>query len=187
MTIPERAKRTWQGDWEARILGRIRKLGFENISDFLKANKGKTYYELAESLGDDVAPIQIVRLQMQLAKEKGELREAAMDCLPRCLRKNLPKGWTLKPGNPVDIQTASVYVDLDAYLVIHGEAGHLETTLSNVWDELKRSCPPAGWLPADEQDPYLKKAFDTAWPCARTPSSGDGKSREKGPTPPARP
>jgi hypothetical protein len=154
----------WSGDWKSRILHRLQKLGFERVSDFLASRPGVSYLEVANSLGIVVAVVQLVHLQLEEAKERSCVRDAAMDSLVRCLTRDLPEGWTHREGQPRDFPTASAFGDWMAYLAVHGHMPELRDTLAAVWESLNAQSPAVGWRPTSPRDPLIVRAFATAWP-----------------------
>ncbi len=63
----DRAAKTWQGNWRAKILSRIREVGCESISEYLAKFPAVPYTKVAETLGDEVAAVQLAQLQLEAA------------------------------------------------------------------------------------------------------------------------
>jgi hypothetical protein len=73
----------------------------------------------------------------------------------RWVHVRLPDGWTPTPG--WDLAQASVLVDALRTIA----PAHAALTRA-AWDQLKNGAAPAGWLPADADDPVLTAAVAAA-------------------------
>jgi hypothetical protein len=174
-----KASRTWHGDWETRLLDRLRDLGYTNTLEFLQAFPGHSYKQLVDTIGD-CAVVQLEFLQFKEAEAADRLREAAMDCLTRNLRSYLPRGWgrsdfdSTLPASVVDwlkddevtnrsrFLIASAICHSSASLVRFGAEKPKKMVL--VGKALQELNPPLGWQPAGPDDPLIVAAFAVAWP-----------------------
>jgi hypothetical protein len=125
---------TWIGDWRQRIRERIHSLGTERVTDFLERHPAEPYFKVARRLGNDVAAVQLARMQFEEASDRDEVRQVAMDGFSREVVENLKRGWGVGPK---------------------GDA---------VWNSLKEIQPPRGWLPSGPNDPLIQAAFARGWP-----------------------
>lgn len=158
MTTPIPA---WQGNWNERILRQIRRFGSETILEFLDQFPGETYSQVADRLGDDVAPAQLQRLQFSEAKATGQLRQAAMDALVRVLKDTLPRGW-----NPKEPRNSAAICAFGAWGgMVESEAKLIDPdVLLAVWRAIEALVPGEGWVPQAVGDPLLQEAFKRGWP-----------------------
>lgn len=152
----------WDGDWRARIRGRVHSVGCETVGDFLKRHPSEPYFKVARRLGDDVAAVQLSQIQFEEIADASELRRAAMDGFSREIAEHLKRGWGV--GRHVDFNTAGAYTGWIALLQFRAEAPHLVPRGDAVWNELKALNPPQGWLPSGPDDPIIQAAFAKAWP-----------------------
>lgn len=145
----------WSGDWRARIEERLRSKGFDTPKEFLDANRGRSYLELARILApaEEVAAVQLEQLHRESAGTG--VRPAAFDSLTRFLRGALGRGW----GNGKYWQS-SVIGALASWTVMWGGSDHLR----QVKEALFAANPPVGWIPEAENDPLLSQLFGQAWP-----------------------
>jgi len=153
----------WSTDWEQRLRERVQARGFDRVADYLAAHPLASYAELADDLGDDVAPIQVTRLQLAEAKEANVLREAAADVLVRVLRADLPEGWGRVPAGDdaePDYLNASAFASWGAPMKWAGVA---DDVVAGVGAQLKARATP-GWLPMGPRDQVIVAAFDAVWP-----------------------
>lgn len=155
-------KRTWEGDWRRKIISRIQATGSETVTDFLAKSPTDSYVDVAASLGDDVAALQIERMQFEEAKNECDIRMAAMDSLVREMAFHLPDGW--RHGAKGDFDTASVYADWIVRL--EQKQANLKSKGKAVWEALKASMPQVGWSPKGIDDVYIVDAFSKGWPNA---------------------
>ena len=155
----------WSPDWEKRLRERVRARGFGRVADYFAAHPLASYAELANDLGDDVAPIQVTRLQLSEARQEGTLRGAAMNVLLRVIRAELPNGWgRIPPGDDAepDYLNASAFASWGAPMKWAGVPDHV---IAAVGERLKDSAT-MGWLPRGTDDELITAVFDAAWPAA---------------------
>jgi hypothetical protein len=178
----------WTGDWQLRVRTRLHALGCETVRDLLDKYPAEPYVSVAKRLGDDVAAVQIGRLQLQEIRDQEWFRHVAMDCLARELVANLPDGWAIcsppKPVPPswthlsalpdhlneeetrrrIEWQTAGAYSHWVCFLRSYDPG--IDSCTEAVWNAFKALSPPAGWLPSGAADPLIVRAFDIGWPTA---------------------
>ena len=83
----------WRGDWSSRALNAVLDRGCQTMSEFLSRFPGRPYHELAAELGNVVAPLQLLYVQLSEATSETAMRSAAMDCLCREINEAFPRGW----------------------------------------------------------------------------------------------
>jgi hypothetical protein len=148
----------WTGDWRTIIRARLHPRGAETVSDFAKQYPALPYIKLARLLGTDVAAPQLQIMQFEEAKAEGSLREAAKDALCRTVHLHLKRGW--KKGKHAEFNTAGVYADWLALVRFSAFCPERLPTPEAVWNGLKASEPPAGWIPSGPDDALIVAAFD---------------------------
>jgi hypothetical protein len=153
---------TWVGDWRERIRERVQSLGSESVRDFLEHHPAEPYFKVARRLGNDVAAVQLARMQFEEAADQDEVRQAAMDGFSREILENLKRGWGV--GKHADFRTASVYAGWMALLEFRADAPDLRPKGDAVWISLTAIQPPHGWLPSGPNDPIIQAAFAQGWP-----------------------
>jgi hypothetical protein len=89
----EQTTRTWSSGWKANIALRLRDLGYASLTDLLTVMPCQSYADIAERLGPNVAPIQVIAIQFEEAKSTLSVRQAAKDSLCRNINEQLPHGW----------------------------------------------------------------------------------------------
>jgi hypothetical protein len=152
---------TWSPAWGANILTAARSLGFETLTAFLGSLPSRTYSEVADRLGKQVAPIQIIAIQFSEAKAKGTVRAAAMDCLSRNIVEQLPDGWG--KGTNSDWRAIKALSNWSSEVIATGDCGELEPILDNVMEAFSKA-PPDGWIPIGANDPIIEAIFDEHYP-----------------------
>jgi hypothetical protein len=155
----DKGDRVWGGNWQAKILSRVRSAGCETLGEFLARFPGESYLKIAERLGDDVAAFQVEWMHFDEAQDAASLRHIAMDSLARDLNDHLPKGW--RDGARGDFDTASAYADWVVRL--QQKRSDIKPKGKAVWDALEQLRPPAGWSPSGPNDPLIVSAFFKAW------------------------
>jgi hypothetical protein len=159
------------GDWRARIRDRLLELGFQTVNAFLIEYPGLPYLELSQILGEGIAvPICIVTMQFEEAKAQGNIREAALDALPRAINQYLPTGWQKDGGDTleenekkrIDLLTANAYAIWVTQLERCDKG--LKPLADAVWRALHTCRPDVGWRPTGPNDLLIKMAFEKGWP-----------------------
>src|SRR4051794_12269226 len=64
---PDVSTSPWFGDWQARVLLRIGQSGFDTPQAYFLANTAPSFSALADSLGSDVASVQLQRIHRDSA------------------------------------------------------------------------------------------------------------------------
>lgn len=150
-------QKTWSGDWHARILERVQRLGFATVTAYGAQRMGCSLIDLAEELGsDDVAGVQVMCLLLEEAIRANTLSRALRDLFIRWLREAIPEGWK----SPVDDEFRFVasgaisgwYAELREYL-------DDEATTTAGKDFLNAELP-TGWLPDGPDDPVIVAFVD---------------------------
>lgn len=156
----------WSSDWKTRLYERLAARGYTQVSEWLAARPGAPYAQLAAEMGDDVAPVQVTRLQLAEALRAGHLREASKDVLVRYIREAMPDGWRHKPRGSesfeLDFLQVAPFAD---WAVRMDEAAPAEAAAFKdaVWRGLQ-AISDETWLPRDAHDPFIGEIFDRAWP-----------------------
>jgi hypothetical protein len=161
----ERARRTWEGDWRARIRERVRNIGFGSVSQFLAAFPTQYYTDVADRLGE-VAAIQLEVVQFDEAESPTSFREACKDSLVRDLNHYLTSGW--EGGTKGNFPSASACATWKGRVGgtsrnVGADPGR-ERLAKAVWDCLEQLKPPLGWLPKTADDPLIAAALEKGWP-----------------------
>jgi hypothetical protein len=149
----------WGGNWRVKLTSRLRALGCTSVTEALASFPAEPYIQVAQSLGDDVAALQLEWIQFEEAKRVGRVRQVAMDSLVRDLNRYLPDGWRGAKG---DFDTASVFGTWATRL--EQNMPELEPRARAVWKALKALHPPLSWSPAGPGDPFIVEAFSQGWP-----------------------
>ncbi len=142
----------WQGDWVARLYERVKQLGFDSVSSFAASMPGATLFDLADTLGGDVAAIQIERVMHAEAEDAATIEAFAKDMLVRQLRERLPKGWGI--GSNFVSEAAGAWAAWKGML-----DEKFGPAAVQMWHWLKAAEIPAGWLPEGPNDPIIERAF----------------------------
>jgi hypothetical protein len=137
-------------------------LGHESVGNYLASHPAEPYFKVARRLGNDVAAVQLARMQFEEAVGIDGIRRAAMDGFCREIAENLKRGWGV--GRHVDFRTAGVYAGWMALLEFRADAPHLRPKGDAIWSSLKEINPPQGWLPNGPNDPIIVAAFAKGWP-----------------------
>ena len=151
----------WNGDWEARLLSRVQSMGSRSILDFLDRFPAEPYIKVARRLGEDVAAVQLARMQFEEASGPAAFRRAAIDGLAREIAEHLKRGWGV--GRHADFNTAGVHTGWMTLLRFRASAPpEIVRKGDAVWEELNRLDPSRGWLPNGPDDAILAAAFAAA-------------------------
>lgn len=182
----------WAPDWGQRLRRRLHSMGYESVTQFLASHPGEPYVTLAEQLGNDVAGVQLGRMQIEEIRDEKEFRHVAMDAMVRELNANLPKGWQCISDPPlvedeqtawrhlaarspilatlteeatkqrIEFQASGAYAFWIVQLQFRDPA--VESRADAVWNALKALSPPIGWRPSGPNDPIIVQAFEQGWP-----------------------
>jgi hypothetical protein len=138
------------------------KLRCKSLPEFLEQHPFETYLELASILDSQIAASQIYGEQIRIAVVSNTLRSTAADCLARCLRQHLKRGWGV--GMHVQRQTAAAYAQWKSILLNHSTSCAISPQLLDaVWNALKSIVPFAGWKPSGREDAVIRQAFQKGW------------------------
>ncbi|MBK8597162.1 MAG: hypothetical protein IPP07_24000 [Holophagales bacterium] len=136
----------WKGDWTRRLAERIQASGHADLRSLLSANRDKSYEELAELLGEGIAPVQVQTLEAVEAPSE-DVTAAAVEALARFLRASLPNGW-----GGTRYWESSALGALARWEAIWSK----RVTTSGAAEALFRRNPPLGWRPQDGADLLLR-------------------------------
>ena len=151
----------WQENWEQTIQDKIEQLGFNTFLDYLLTVPSQPYKNVANLLGINAAPIQLIAVQYDVAKKNGEVREAAMDSLCRNIIERLPNRWN-EGDNPEQIQIKALS-GWASEIMVTGDLLKLEPILNKVIEVLRLTEIPDEWKPTGIDDPIILNAFNEAW------------------------
>ena len=145
-------QKTWSGDWHARILERVYRLGFDTVTQYAADRVGVSLIDLASELGsDDVAGIQVMRMLLEEAIRINTVPRLLRDLLVRELRQALPQGWEYPLSETSRSKVARALgrwkLELKEYL-------DKDVTFAAGQDLLNAELP-AGWVPEDPDDPVI--------------------------------
>ncbi len=160
MADNDHIRRVWTSDWKRKVYIRLCAAEADSVTEWLSRYPGVPYLELAEILAPDVAAIQLEMLHIEEASQRRDLRGVAIDSLARDIHEYLRNGW--KSQTTGDFETASAFATWTTRLI--GEDPELSPFIDAVWNDLKQSPPPVGWLPSCPDDAVLIAAFDRSWP-----------------------
>ena len=156
----------WHPNWSERLQDKVRTTGFRNLGDLLARMPAQPYESVAQLLGTNVAPIQIVSLQFEEARAGNALRHAAIDCLCRNLCEQLPLGWGR--GENSDFRNGLALSSWITEIEVTGKCPHLAPRLLAIAKDIRASSPPDGWKPVDTADPLINAVFAKHWPSEST-------------------
>ncbi len=151
---------------------RVRGVGYQTVTEFLRSLPSTGYKEVARLLGVDIAPIQLIRIQLSEAIESGELRSAAIDVLVR----RLAGAWTdtfssvsnEADPNHVQMLMAARTSAFGAWINDVSQSATVATSGVRAWAlAVARELSPEvkrGWIPQENFDPVLLAAFQRHWP-----------------------
>jgi hypothetical protein len=151
----------WSNDWVSRIQGRVRALGCTKFSDFLNMFPVESYDDIAKRLGDDVAPIQVIHLQLQESLDTSYQLAAGKDSLVRILNQRNRRGWAT--GLHWKRRMSQIYADWVTMAPMDARIPEISNIKKKVWSELENLSPPKGWVPKSIDDPIINEAFDKGW------------------------
>jgi len=157
-------RRVWNDDWAGRILDWCKMRGYGSLSEFLRASPAVSYFELSNSSGLEAAPIQLIAMQFSEARQFGDVRDAARDCLCRSIIEKFPEGWG-KGADP-EWQRALALSTWSAHVLgAGGTMLEVEPFVTCIMLALGKSVIPSiGWRPQSAEDPLLCDVFDQYWP-----------------------
>jgi hypothetical protein len=150
-------QKVWSGDWHARVLERVQRLGFNTVTQFATARAQVSLVDLAKELGsDDIAGIQVMDMLLEEASRTNTVPRALRDLLVRQLHASLPEGWKypLDDSSRAEVIFALGHweIELRDYLV-------KELTFKAGQDLLNAELP-TGWLPEGPDDPVIVTFVD---------------------------
>lgn len=142
----------WSGDWKTRVKRRVVERGYKSVIEMCRANEALPYTKLAQLVGSDVAPVQVVILFREESLLMGEYDLFVKSSLVRSLHEKLLDGWSDK--KEVDFQEAWALASWETMI---GEQNQDEA--NRVKKALLEMQIPKGWLPKNISDPILVQAF----------------------------
>ncbi len=142
----------WRGDWPGRIRAAVHRRGFHSITEFAQSMPRASLIELARSLADAIAPVQVESLLRGEAEATGREIDFAKELLVRRLWQRIPRGWAIG----VDFET-----DLAGGWAAwkQGMDERFASSAWRLWHWMKRRDIPRGWLPLDASDSILEQGF----------------------------
>jgi hypothetical protein len=143
--------RTWDGNWRFRLHERVRKRGFESLTDFAEARPAVPLYVLAEELGkEDVAGVQILSELLAEAERRKQVTRFVRDILVRMLSQSLPDGWP----DVMDDANRFKFAEAIGSWIAYTPETHKERA-RQVRTSLLATPPPPGWRPLGPDDELL--------------------------------
>ena len=160
-TYPPNYGHEWRGDWLARLLDILRLKGFSSLTAFARTMPSATLDELVAALGEgDVAPVQLQWRLIEEARLSNSTRECALSLFVRFLRR-VSQGW------PSDLSwngQRKVRIALISWQTSLEEEHYKSMVQKMVFELLKATDIPPGWLPEGEDDPRVVSLFERHWP-----------------------
>jgi hypothetical protein len=142
--------KVWAGDWHARILERMQRLGFATVTQYAATRVGVALGALAEELGrDDVAGVQIMNMIVEEAVRANTVRRALRDLFVRELRSALPQGWRSPLDDEARAKVAGALARWEIELRDHLPD---ECSTFDAGQDLLDTELPSGWLPDGPDD-----------------------------------
>ncbi len=160
---------TWAGDWRRSIHAIVRKMGFNDVHDFLTSNRGRSFGELfgilrnnAEASANTIAFVQFPELYYEDASRRGLLRDAMMEALVRAFAQCMPKGWNRGPN-----ARARRLKVLANWHIPSRYFEEYQKLKERVWHELEAAMPRDDWCPVDRHDEIIQDVFARVWPIGK--------------------
>jgi hypothetical protein len=145
--------KTWEGDIDAKVYRRVKEKGHLSVREFAESLPTKSYVELAEELGEDVAGIQIEAVLADEYQNANELVRFIKSNLVRSICDNFPNGWNTEEDS--SLKQAYAYAEVSSTFL-----GNAKIIVENGWNNLVKSPKLyKGWLPKNADDPILTEAF----------------------------
>jgi hypothetical protein len=168
----------WSGDWQARILVRLRVRGFKSVTAFAEANPVVSLKAMAEELSTDhqagvnhadVAAEQLVRIWREEASQGGAnaVERFSRRMLVGELHRDLPDGWrsewNSEAARPAMSRMTAAMTNWTCNHSSEYKAAS-DRVLDAMIDEGRSGRIPFGWLPVNADDPVLIDIFKRHWP-----------------------
>ncbi|WP_342378132.1 NUDIX hydrolase [Myxococcus stipitatus] len=144
--------RSWQGNWKARLYGRVRERGHDSLTAFADARPAVPLHALADELGkDDVAAVQVLSGLLDEAERGKHVTRFVRDVFVRELSDGFPDGW------PPVVDEANLFdvAHMLARWTNYTPDSHKER-VERVRVVLRESPPPPGWRPLGPDDELLR-------------------------------
>lgn len=142
----------WHGDWAGRIMAAVHQRGFHSVTEFAQSMPRASLIELARSLADAIAPVQIESLLRAEAETAGMEIDFAKELLVRRLWQRIPEGWGM--GTDFETDLAGGWAAWK-----QGMDDRFASSAWRLWHWMKRKDIPHGWLPLDANDSILEQGF----------------------------
>lgn len=143
----------WTGDWAGRIAEFVRREGHSDIWQYLGARPGVPLTEIADTIGDDTAAIQIHMIVVKHCLAAHKMGDLVRDLLARSIRGQLPKGWNTGTDFEHSQAVSSTGILPEPYATLSSELGR--------W-LIRGEAPTRGWLPASGEDETLRRGYQRA-------------------------
>lgn len=153
-------EKTWSGDWHARVLERVQRLGFSTVAQYAANRVGVSLVALAKELGnDDIAGVQVMRVLLEEAIRTNTVPWVLRDLLVRDLRRALPHGWKHPLDDESRSRVARALAGWETDLQEHLD--YLDEELMfKAGQDLLNAELPTGWLPEGPDDPVIVAFVD---------------------------
>lgn len=142
----------WKGDSRKRISDGAKKNGFPSVLAFAQVHPTLGFEQLAELLGENIAPIQVLWLLREEYVSASNMRGFAISCFVRYFTEIVPKGWRVEAN--FDFKFAHALACWSSSL-----GSELEQDCDVVIERFNRKSLPTGWLPSGEDDPIVSEIF----------------------------
>lgn len=150
-------EKTWSGDWHARVIERVQRLGFNTVTQYAAERVGISLIDLANELGsDDVAGIQVMHVLLEEAIRTRTIPHLLRDLFVRELRQCLPQGWKYPLDDASRSEVAGALANWETELQEHLN----EERVFQAGQDLLDAELPAGWLPEGPDDPVIVAFVD---------------------------
>lgn len=169
----------WSGDWYARVHERLRMRGFESVTALVEAMPAAPLVVVAEELSTDrgagvdradVAAEQLLRIWREEAHKAGELavQRFSRRMLVGELHRELSGGWRsdwTAPDPETQRSASSLASAIGGWISSHSEAHRpaADRVFKALLANGRAGKVPAGWLPANADDPLLVETFRRHW------------------------
>jgi hypothetical protein len=143
--------RSWEGNWKARLYGRVRERGYDSLTAFAEARPTASLVALAEELGeDDIAGVQVFSGLVEEAERSHQVTRLVRGQLVRELSQHLPNGWPAVLDDATRFEVAHALARWTTYT-----PDTHQKRVKQARAALRATPPPPGWRPLGPDDELL--------------------------------